>query len=106
MAQKFRKKPVIIEAVQFNGDNAQEIRAFVGTHESPDPKVTWGISSFRLVVDDLFSKEYGVVAEVWDKLHETWVGVKVGQWIIKGVDGEFYPCDPDVFEKTYSREGW
>ena len=98
---KFRKKPVEIEAVQFTGENASEIRAFVGLHEDPEKKLPWKLHSFRLKVDDLFAEEHGVIAEVWDKLHNTWVGVKQNQWIIRGIQGEYYPCDPDVFSETY-----
>lgn len=39
--------------------------------------------------------------QVYDELHDTWVNYTLGDWIIKGVKGEFYPCKPDVFEATY-----
>ena len=45
-----------------------------------------------------------IVAQVFDRLHSTWVGVKSDQWIIRGVQGEFYPCAPDVFVATYDPE--
>ncbi|MFD3517719.1 hypothetical protein [Streptomyces sp. NPDC058657] len=38
---------------------------------------------------------------VYDRLHDTWVRFEYGDWIIRGVQGEFYPCKPDVFEATY-----
>ncbi len=40
-------------------------------------------------------------ASVFDELHFTWVLVYDGDWIIRGIKGEFYPCRPDVFAATY-----
>lgn len=85
---KYRKKPVVIDAVQFTGQNVTELRDFVG---SPN---------FATFEDD---DESGIVAGVWDRLHSTWVGVKTGQWIIRGVQGETYPCADDVFRATYEQ---
>lgn len=45
--------------------------------------------------------EAELTGSVFDDLHSTWVGVKTGQWIIRGVKGEFYPCDPEVLAETY-----
>ena len=73
---RFVKKPVVIEAVRFVG-NFDEIEAFVG-----------GDAEFRngeLVIATL----------------EGPLRASDGDWIIKGVKGEFYPCKPDVFELTY-----
>jgi hypothetical protein len=77
---RFRKKPVEIEAVRWTGDNMSELKEFapglVETHE-------------REARDD------NLTAEVWDYLHDTWVGIKTGQWVIRGTEGEFYPCEDD-----------
>lgn len=74
---KFRKKPVVIEAVQWTGDNLSEIQQFY----KPDS---------ILIGDAIFIKtlEGNMLAGKFD-------------WIIKGVKGEFYPCKPDIFEATY-----
>lgn len=40
-------------------------------------------------------------AEVFDKLHDTWIGVKDGQWIVRGAKGEYYPCDDETFHWKY-----
>lgn len=93
----FRKKPVVIEAVQFTGENVEEIQSFTVDSELEPP-------IFRVVVEFQragYPTEEGVTAAVYDKLHLTWVGVKDGQWIIPGVQGEFYPLDPDIFDATY-----
>lgn len=42
--------------------------------------------------------------EVYDKLHDTWVGFQPGDWIIRGINGEYYPCAHDVFIRSYQRE--
>lgn len=79
MINKYRKKPVIIEAIQWNGKNLSEIDSFVGG--SIDIKGT------SLVIHTL----------------EGDMEASINDYIIKGVNGEFYPCKPDVFDKTYER---
>ena len=73
---RYRKKPVIIEAVQWTGENLMEIREFA------HPKVRFQNSLF---VDTLEGR----------------MKADVGDYIIKGVAGEFYPCKPDIFLATY-----
>lgn len=82
--KKYRKKPVVIEAVQFKDDpdTLIEIQEFMQ-------------SELRIS----YEKSDAPVIKI-----ETLEGVMdaaVGDWIIKGVNGEFYPCKPDIFEKTY-----
>lgn len=86
---KFRKVPVVIDAVQFTGDNAAEIQKFTGA------------DTFCVVDDEHRQHSDDCPAKVFDVLHNTWVGVYAGQWIIRGVSGEFYPCAYEVFSKTY-----
>lgn len=89
---KFRTKPFEIEAVQFtNPQNTLSIQALAG-------------NNFNLL-DQPDEDDPDVIAEVWDNLHNTWVGVKLNQWIIKGMKGEIYPCDPEVFEAKYEPSG-
>lgn len=76
---KFRKKPVIIDAIKFTGDNNMAIQQFLGS---------------QLVSN-------GDIAEILIPTLEGEMKAVVGDWIIKGVKGEFYPCKPDVFEMTY-----
>jgi hypothetical protein len=86
---KFRKKPVVVEAVQFDGRNFGEIQDWAG------------LGKFLPVDPADHAANSEIIAEVWDKLHSTWVGVKATQWVIKGVKGEFYPCDAEVLAATY-----
>ncbi len=77
---RFRKKPVVIEAVQFTGYNDGEIEAFVGKagFDPVDSKPSWVIKTL-----------------------EGEMRADVGDFIIRGVAGEFYPCKPDIFDETY-----
>ena len=87
---KYRKKPVVIEAIQWNGDNLNEIKEFVG--ESLDYSI----------IDTAWKVGKGA-PQVLMKIH-TLEGdheCTKGDYIIKGVQGEFYPCKPDIFEQTY-----
>ena len=79
---KYRKKPVIIEAIQYTGDNYNEICDFVGK-ELKTPLIQY--QPLEIMIETL---EGNMVAQVND-------------FIIKGVHGEFYPCKPDIFEKTH-----
>ena len=88
---KYRKKPVVIEAVQWTGDNLREIIDFTGLHESAK-KWTW--------------EEYEKVVALQGLKIFTLEGplnASPGDYIIKGVQGEFYPCKPDIFEATYEQ---
>jgi len=77
---KYRKLPVEIEAIQFDGANYTELYNFCG--------------------------EQLVCTAGYDPMIKTLEGymrVLKGDYIIKGVNGEFYPCKPNIFEKTYER---
>ncbi len=88
---KFRKKPVVIEAVQWTGCNLREVIGFTGRHESARD---WTWFGFEEVVAKSGLKIFTL---------EGPLKASVGDWIIKGVKGEFYPCKPDIFEATYER---
>lgn len=81
---KARKKPVVIEFVRYDGKNDHEVKAFVGRYLN--------------LRQDHYASE---VIELHIKTLEGWMRVSVGDYVIKGVNGEFYPCKPDIFEKTY-----
>ena len=87
---KFRKKPVIIEAVQFDGLNLEEIKLFVGDNLIYD------------IIDTAWQAGKGrphILMKI--KTLEGDMNVSEMDYIIKGVNGEFYPCKPDIFNKTY-----
>lgn len=85
---KYRKKPVVIEAVKWTGNNIPEIAAFMM------PQAPMYMGSQFTDADEIV----GI---------ETLEGVMVarkGDWIIRGVKGELYPCKPDIFAATYEPE--
>ena len=87
-SRRFRKKPVEIEAVQWNGDNFRAVHDFTG-------------EQFYTLGPDERDEDPDATAQVFDELHSTWVLVYDGDWIIKGIKGEFYPCRDEVFQETY-----
>jgi hypothetical protein len=91
---RYKSKPAEIDAVLFTGENIDEVQEFCLV-DSP--------SFFQPVDEEDRADDPEIVAQVWDKLHSTWVGVKTGQYIIKGTKGEFYPCDPEVFNGKYEK---
>lgn len=82
---KFRKKPVIIDAIQISKNNLDDVRDFMGgeAHRNIDFAINYGAGWVSIT-----TLEGRMVANP-------------GDWIIKGVKGEFYPCKPDIFEATY-----
>ena len=81
---QFRKKPVVVEAIQaeIGYKNLQDIITFVGE-------------------DNLCPIERRPDYILKIKTLEGDMAVGFGDWIIKGIKGEFYPCKPDIFEATY-----
>ena len=89
---KYRKNPVVIEAVQWNGLNLQEVKNFVGDSLIYDIHDTaWEVG------------ESAPVVNMKIKTLEGNMQVSIDDYIIKGVQGEFYPCKPDIFEQTYEK---
>src|SRR5690625_4504674 len=103
-AKRYRKKPVVIEAMEWDGtdETLHQIQGWAGMWETKDGHPREIV--VRAEVQWAFPPE-GVTALVWDRLHATWVGVKTGQHIICGVQGEHYPIDPDVLAETYEEVG-
>ena len=91
---KYRKKPVVIDAVQRTGDNLADIIHFTdGRH--PETKSNHAGMRWEQYVD-LVRKDSLKTFTL-----EGTMDASVGDWIIRGVNGEYYPCKPDIFAKTY-----
>jgi len=86
---KYRKKPVVIDAVKWTGENLHEIVDFIGLHPSAN-MLPW--TEYEAVV-----RKEGLKIFTLEGIHMA----TIGDFIIKGVHGEFYPCKPDIFAKTY-----
>lgn len=85
---RYRKKPVIIEAIQYNGCNKEVIDEFVGeelVEEPLDDEHPFGLNKYVLFIPTL----------------EGLMRAEQNDYIIRGVQGEYYPCKPNIFEQTY-----
>ena len=81
---KYRKKPVVIEAMQFDGT---------------DSSVDWLLP--QLMAGDIGRTHNKLFIKTLEGVMEA----DFGDWNIKGIKGEFYPCKPDIFEMTYEKIG-
>ena len=81
---RFRKKPVIVEAMQF-------------TNESKDQVFNFVRCNCYAVFDKDNNPELKIQTLEGDMI------ARLGDWVIKGVKSEFYPCKPDIFEATYEK---
>ena len=80
---RYRKRPVVIDAVRWTGDNQGEVAAILGD----DLK---GVSPLGRSGEQLLIRTL-----------EGTMTAERGDWIIRGIKGEAYPCKPDIFEATY-----
>lgn len=90
MPKKYRKKPVVVDALQWTGSNLSEVKEFVGD------KLIYSIMDAAWEVGKGRPR---VLMKI--KTLEGEMFCSDNDYIIKGVNGEFYPCKPDIFEKTY-----
>jgi hypothetical protein len=86
---KFRKKPVVIDAVQFTGQNLDEVMDFMVP----------AVPMIRSALSD--SDEDDNIQSLGINTLEGTMTADINDWIIRGVKGEYYPCKPDVFAATY-----
>lgn len=80
--KKYRKKPVVVEAIQCTAGNLEQVLAFAG--ESAE----WNTEAQRLYIETLEGRHLATQ----------------GDYIIRGIAGEYYPCKLDVFTETYEEE--
>lgn len=90
------KKPVKITAVQWTGDNIDELKEFVG--ENLDPRKTeYTVADPSPATSVHYEYKYSPIIHTL----EGDMAVSLMDYVIRGVEGEFYPCRCDIFEKTY-----
>lgn len=92
---KYRKKPVVIEAEQVSANNFDLICNFLGYTPEQYVNPMYDLDGHGNSRDHIL----GVYIETL----EGKMLANLGDMIIKGVNGEFYPCKPDIFAKTYER---
>ena len=97
--KKFRKKPVTIEAMRFDGTPAEAMEVYrwieentAGSYDTNDP--SGEVPGSGVSIDA--STGFLVIATLEGEMI-----AKPGDWIIRGVAGEFYPCKPEIFDVTY-----
>lgn len=86
---KYKKKPVVIEAFKYDGD----LKGADGKYYVPE----WAVTAFKNACMQYVDGELYIATLEGD------MKASVGDYIIKGVEGEIYPCKPDIFEKTYEK---
>lgn len=86
--EKFRKKPVVIEAIQLSQETKKQIWDWLG-----DKYLSHGECGDDAHLTMEIATDSGVATATQ------------GDWIIKGTKGEFYPCKPDIFEQIYEAAG-
>jgi hypothetical protein len=91
---KFRKKPVVIEAWQFTGQDRWEWPDWLKTYPTAASQNDW--PEDKTLVHAKFAKPWISIDTLEGRRR-----ADVGDWIIKGVKGECYPCKLDIFEATY-----
>ena len=79
---KYRKKSVVVEAIQYTGDNISEIMKFYNI----------------LISDSKCFNDYFLIETLEGQMR-----VLKGDWVIKGIKGEYYPCNDDIFKMSYEK---
>ena len=84
---KYRKKPIVIEAEQYKPGMEDGFKVFIG-HDVPENAITDGLTPKGVAYIKTLEGDYMICK---------------GDYIITGIEGEKYPCKPDIFEKTYEK---
>lgn len=84
----YRKKPVTVEAIQWTGKNTEEI-------------LKWCEDAELEVQNEAINNVYYTYINLYINTLEGRMKASKGDYIVKGINGEFYPCKPDIFTKTY-----
>lgn len=89
---KYRKKPIVIDAIQWNGKNMVEIADFAKDSVEFD-EIRQGDAENKIPA------QYDLSIKTLEGIMQA----SIGDYIIKGINGEFYACKPEIFEKTYEK---
>jgi len=101
MILKYRKKPVVIEAIQLTKYNIDSVYKFIHGEESIKLVNRMAEERWEMYEDSV--RDFGLKLKTLESDGETQTAA-IGDFIIKGVQGEFYPCKPDIFKLTYESD--
>lgn len=87
---RYRKRQLDVEAWQWAGGEYDWLEQVLGHN--------WGRADAH---DVEWGHDDGEQVVIWNTLERIWLPVPVGHWIIRGIRGEFYPCNPEVFAASY-----
>jgi len=94
----YRKRPIEVEAIQchlYDDESVEAVEQFVGEENIgfyDDGLANAGVGG---------TAEGGPHGQIYDRLHSTWIRFESGDWIIKDIQGEFYPIKDSIFRETY-----
>ena len=91
---KYRKLPVVIDAVEWTGENHREMWEFLTGNTDENTSMTTCDANFYIAHEKVAG---GLVIKTLEGDHMA----NIGDFIIKGIKGEYYPCKPEIFHKTY-----
>ncbi len=91
---KYIKKPVVVEAFQWKGGDYSVLNEFCGKNWGRADAV--GLERWPSSIED---KEQVMV---YNTAEQAWIPVPVGHFLIRGIRGELYPCEPEIFAATYT----
>ena len=95
---RYRAKPVETDAIQFTGENWAEVNEFAGTHWVD---IDVYHDNFIPVEEMWVDIPEGIVGVVWVEPSQQWAGVKIGDYIVRDLEGDVYPCEKSIFERKY-----
>jgi len=103
--QRFVKNPVEVDALQWDDSFARfnEMREWTSHDRRWQFYMLDGDGFSSATKDKQWERQYSAI--VWEHTHSAWLGVKTGDWIVKGLEGEFYPCDPATMKIIYKGVG-
>lgn len=88
---QYRKRPVQIDALLWEGGPYASVEKFCGQN--------WGRADAKDVA--WMGPDDGEQVVLWNTLESQWLCCPKGHYIIRGIEGELYPCDPEVFRRSY-----
>ncbi len=92
--KKYKKKPVVVQAIKYTGKNIFDVISFI---DGKAPNIKSNIAMQKWEEFENLVKRKGLSIRTL----EGSMLVTQGDYIIKGIKGEYYPCKPDIFKKTY-----